>query len=195
MWSFRREDLEAWGLARFFVELNGQPASYADVVQGWQVDEEFRSLFSQTLANSEFPAFRWETPPVSAGTLTRPFEFVLVNSPGLARHPDRDAFAEHFKEGADDGVVVFPNLGGDAIMVVPCPIVAATAYGHIAAFVRDAPEKQQHSLWQAVGKAISGRVGSRLVWLSTAGGGVSWLHVRLDDRPKYYAHRQYAEAR
>ncbi|MGI9175867.1 MAG: DUF6940 family protein [Rhodothermales bacterium] len=25
------------------------------------------------------------------------------------------------------------------------------------------------------------------MWLSTAGGGVSWLHVRLDSRPKYYA--------
>ena len=40
------------------------------------------------------------------------------------------------------------------------------------------------------------RVGARPVWLSTAGAGVSWLHVRLDDRPKYYGcgpYRQYAE--
>jgi hypothetical protein len=32
------------------------------------------------------------------------------------------------------------------------------------------------------------------VWLSTAGAGVSWLHVRLDDRPKYYGYRPYQEA-
>jgi len=35
------------------------------------------------------------------------------------------------------------------------------------------------------------RLSSRPVWLSTAGGGVSWLHVRLDDRPKYYHHAAY----
>jgi hypothetical protein len=28
-------------------------------------------------------------------------------------------------------------------------------------------------------------------WLSTAGMGVPWLHVRLDDRPKDYGHRPY----
>jgi hypothetical protein len=35
------------------------------------------------------------------------------------------------------------------------------------------------------------RVSAKPVWLSTAGGGVAWLHVRLDDRPKYYAHAPY----
>ena len=29
------------------------------------------------------------------------------------------------------------------------------------------------------------------VWVSTAGAGVSWLHVRLDDRPKYYGYQPY----
>ena len=47
------------------------------------------------------------------------------------------------------------------------------------------------ALWQAVGEAMARRVGSKPVWLSTAGAGVSWLHMRLDDRPKYYAHSPY----
>jgi hypothetical protein len=29
------------------------------------------------------------------------------------------------------------------------------------------------------------------VWLSTNGDGVSWLHVRIDERPKYYTHGPY----
>ncbi|MFO1021395.1 MAG: hypothetical protein U0903_11970 [Planctomycetales bacterium] len=29
------------------------------------------------------------------------------------------------------------------------------------------------------------------VWLSTAGAGVPWLHVHLDDQPKYYSHAPY----
>ena len=31
-------------------------------------------------------------------------------------------------------------------------------------------------------------LGSQPLWLSTAGGGVDWLHMRLDKRPKYYRH-------
>ena len=31
------------------------------------------------------------------------------------------------------------------------------------------------------------------LWLSTAGGGVAWLHLRIDSRPKYYSHRPYRD--
>ena len=52
-------------------------------------------------------------------------------------------------------------------------------------------KQQQHALWQSVGEAMARRVGAKPVWLSTAGAGVSWLHVRLDDRPKYYGYVPY----
>ena len=29
------------------------------------------------------------------------------------------------------------------------------------------------------------------VWVSTNGDGVAWLHVRIDERPKYYAYAPY----
>ena len=135
-------------------------------------------------------AFRWETPGVTADTVLQPFEFVILDSPGLARCPDKGAFAEHFT-GAEAGVAVFTNLGGDAIMVVPVPLGEPLAYGHLAAFVRLAPDLQRHAFWQSVGEAMARRIGAKPVWLSTAGAGVSWLHVRLDDRPKYYAFRSY----
>jgi hypothetical protein len=120
--------------------------------------------------------------------------FVLLDSPGLARRPDPEAFAEHFGGAPEAGVVVFPNRGGDAIMVVPCPKARPSAYGHLAAFVREAPESQRHALWQSVGEAMARRLGAKPVWLSTAGAGVSWLHVRLDDRPKYYGFGPYRQA-
>ncbi len=28
-------------------------------------------------------------------------------------------------------------------------------------------------------------------WLNTEGGGVAWLHVRIDQRPKYYHYAPY----
>jgi hypothetical protein len=178
---------------RVAVEIDSQPASFADILRAWRHDAEFRAEFNARLADAPYPAFRWETPPVTDATVTRPFEFVLLDSPGLARRPDREAFAEHFGAATDDGVVVFPNLGRDAIMVVPCPIASASAYGHLAAFVREAPLKQWHALWRSVGEAMTQRLGARPVWLSTAGGGVSWLHVRLDDRPKYYGYGPYTQ--
>ena len=92
-------------------------------------------------------------------------------------------------------VVTFANLGRDAILVVPCPVAEFSAYGHLAAFVRFAPEQQRHALWKSVGAAMAGRVGAKPVWLSTAGAGVSWLHVRLDDRPKYYGFGSYRTSR
>jgi hypothetical protein len=119
---------------------------------------------------------------------------VLLDSPGLARDPDAGAFAEHFSGAGAGGVVEFPNLGRDAILVVPCPDGPLSAYSHLAAFVRQAPEPQKHALWAAVGAAMQRRLGGKPVWLSTAGAGVSWLHVRLDDRPKYYGHWPYQKA-
>jgi hypothetical protein len=191
MWTIRSEAVQPGSLDRYAVDLNGLPASYADVLRGWREDADFRSLFGRTLAECQFQAFRWETPPVTTSTASRPFEFVLLNSPGLAPYPDSGAFLEHFGGDAGDGVVVFPNLGRDAILVVPCRLADESAYGHLAAFVRGAPKVQQQALWQAIGKAMMERVGHRPVWLSTAGAGVSWLHVRLDDRPKYYGHGPY----
>ncbi len=191
MWSFRNEPLRGIRGLRFAVDFNAQPASFADAVRAWQDDTAFRSLFNAQLADAPYIAFRWETPPVTDSTITRPFEFVLLDSPGLARQPDPEAFAEHFGPVSEEDVVVFSNLGRDAIMVVPRPLTSPSAYGHLAAFVRNAAEAQWHGLWRSVGEAMLRRVGSRPVWLSTAGGGVSWLHVRLDDRPKYYGYGPY----
>jgi hypothetical protein len=188
MWAFARKDLTAPRGWQFTFD-----ASYADVLRGWQGDAGFRTSFNALLTEAPYEAFRWETPAVTTATLAQPFEFVLLDSPGLARRPDPEAFAAHFA-GAEGMVAAFPNLGGDAILVVPCPLTEASAYGHLAAFVRRAPEEQRHALWQRVGAAVAQRVGTRPIWLSTAGAGVWWPHVRLDDRPKYYAHAPYRQS-
>jgi hypothetical protein len=190
MWSARSEELaDACGV-RFALAVDSRPATFADVLRGWQGDTGFRALFNALLADAPFASFRWEMPAVTAATVARPFKCVLLDSPGLARRLEPEAFAEHFA-GAVGDVVTFTNLGGDAILVVPCPVAEASAYGHLAAFVRLAPEQQRQALWRLVGEAMLQRVGAKPVWLSTAGAGVAWLHVRLDDQPKYYGYAAY----
>jgi hypothetical protein len=61
------------------------------------------------------------------------------------------------------------------------------------AFHRSAPHSQQHAFWIAVVQAVQARLGSQPLWLNTAGGGVDWLHMRLDGRPKYYRHLPWRE--
>jgi hypothetical protein len=193
MWTTRSERLAGGHVIKVALDLDSSLVSYAEILRRWQDDAEFRLMFTKLLADAPFAAFRWETPAISTAMANRPFEFVLVDSPGLAAHPDDQAFAEHFRAASDSGVVEFTNLGKDAILIVPCPLAPAAAYGHLASFVRHAPESQKHALWKLVGAAMQRRLGSKPVWLSTAGAGVSWLHVRLDDRPKYYSFAPYRE--
>ena len=82
---------------------------------------------------------------------------------------------------------------GNEAVRVDRPLTAPSAYGHLAAFLRLAPEGQRQALWRAVGEAVARRVGAKPVWLSTARAGASWLHVRLDDPPKYYGHEPYRQ--
>ena len=179
---------------RFVPQHNGSPASYSDVLRGWQEDEEFRSFFLSLLTNAEFGAYRWETPPITAATAGREFEFVLIDTPALDQPADLGAFADQFSaESRSAGVVAFPNLGNDAVLVVPCPSGPKSEYAHLAAFVRNAPAEQKHELCRVVGQAMHARLGKDPLWLSTAGMGVPWLHVRLDSRPKYYAFAPYRQ--
>jgi hypothetical protein len=194
MWTPRVEPLRDNKGLKYAIELQSRPATFMEVLHGWQSDAAFRSIFNSLLADASFKAFRWETPAVTIATATNPFEFVLLDSPGLERRPDADTFAEHFVKD-ERTVAAFPNLGGDAILVVPRPIAEPSAYGHLAAFVRHAPEEQRHALWRQVGEAMAQRLSAKPVWLSTAGAGVSWLHVRLDDQPKYYGYGPYRRLR
>jgi hypothetical protein len=160
----------------------------------WQRDLAFRAHFISILANAPFAAYKWETPPITTATADRDFEFVLLNSPALAQKPDVTAFSEQFRAAGGKSTVTFANLGKDATLVVPCPAGPADSYVHLGAFVRTAPSEQVHELWQAVGAAVESQISAKPIWLSTAGMGVSWLHVRLDTRPKYYGYEPYRDA-
>lgn len=169
------------------------PWSCREALDALAGDAAFRRELTATLAASPCVAFRWETPPITLARVDRPFEFVLVDSPHLAPTPEPEAFAAHFASAPPDvDVLAVPNLGHTATLVVPRQLAAPRSYAHLARFVREAPEAQVHHLWQCVASHVKVRLSERALWLSTAGGGVSWLHVRIEGVPKYYAYRPYA---
>ncbi len=155
-------------------------------------DDDFAAWYTRLLADAEFEAFYWEHPPLTLERIESDTEFVLLNAPTLATvQADPAPFQSMFDDASDADVIVFPNLGGDAIMIVPCPVAAIDAYPHLAAFLRHAPADQIRSLWRHTAETVKQNVSSTPRWLSTAGLGVAWLHVRFDTHPKYYRHAPY----
>lgn len=194
MIRFERDVLEPGRAHRHRAFDEQGPLSFRAFLDALVDDADLRAALDELVAGEPFEALRWETPVVDQARLDRPFECVTVRDRSLAVPADPSAFREHF-DAAREPVRTFPNLGGDAQLVVPCPRDERADYAHLSAFCRSAPDDQRDELWRAVGRAMRARVGARPVWLSTAGGGVPWLHVRLDDRPKYYAWAPYRSAR
>jgi hypothetical protein len=157
-------------------------------------NDDFANWYSDTLAEFNAVAFYWELPPLTNAAIENDLEFVLIDAPMLARLPPEPApFASLFEQHSGEGVIVFPNLGGDALLVAPCPDGPIDAYSHLAAFLRQGEQDQVRKFWQVAAQTLLDQLNDTPIWLSTAGGGVAWLHLRLDSRPKYYSYRRYAE--
>jgi hypothetical protein len=188
------ENLNASTMHLEFSDLSlGKPISFRDAYTLWKTSADFRACFSENLAGVRSESYFWETPPITAGELDRRFECVLVAAPGLRRAADPTPFAAKFSASREArAVIAFANLSGDAELVVPRDLGGGANYAHLAVFLRTAPINQVDTLWRIVGERVEARLAAgRPFWLSTAGMGVAWLHVRIDATPKYYSHDPY----
>lgn len=195
MWAARRTDLGAGLSEQVTITQAGRTLTFAEVIAGWGDDHAFRDFFISELAATRFSAFFWEMPAIRGRRTDIQYEYVAIGSEFLAQMaPDPRAFESVFR-GKSNSVATFRNLGGDALLVAPAPIAGIRYYGHLAAFVRSAPEHQRHELFQILARAIARLlpVCRGPLWTSTSGLGVPWLHIRLDSFPKYYNYRPYAE--
>lgn len=131
---------------------------------------------------------------------------------------DDRPFREHFEKRQsrrkehpedDEGICVFDNLGKDATLVVPAYQGQGDkdTYCHLLSYLRapSVPASQKLALLQRVGRVTLDRCMRKrnegkgekeeeeedLVWVSTSGLGVAWLHVRVEDKPKYYTWQDY----
>ncbi len=178
----------------------GPPLSVRSFLRRLADDPAYGDALSHVLAAAPFEAFFWECRPLDPSLPDEPFEFVLVDAghaPALTEATaDRSAFAAELDRARGERAVAFPNLGGDARLIAP---TGRGPWAHLAAFCRSAPPADRHELWEAVARAALERLASdgatHPFWLSTSGLGVPWLHVRLDDRPKYITWAPYREVR
>lgn len=196
MYDVITETLPSGAATRYRVLSNGSRLSYGEALDLLKIDGDFRSFLTEQLKQSEYAAFRWETPSIQTNTRSRDFEFVLLDYPSFTkRKTDAETYKSYFASTHEkNGIVSFANLSGDATLIVPSPRTTEDAYGHFASFLRKAPVLQIDTLWQKIGDVVVGAISDRPLWLSTAGGGVAWLHVRLDSSPKYYGYAPYRNA-
>lgn len=165
--------------------------SFDDATRLLRENREFQLWLSRELGSAPMSAFYWETPPVTAHTMVKPFEYVVIDAPVLARRqPDRESFAARFRQTSGQ-VARFHNLGGDAILVTPVPVGENDDYAHLGSFLRSAPEEQICAIWRALFDTVTEMLSDSPIWISTSGLGIAWLHFRLDSVPKYYNHAPY----
>ena len=173
-----------------------QPLQFAELFELLATSGEFADWYGTILRRSDYSAYFWEHPPLTVSGIAGPAEFVLLAAPMLETvQADAGPFAEYFVAARTDDhsptVVRFQNIGGDALLVAPCPVTLDRGYAHLGEFIRNAPAEQVREFWRVTAGAVQDRLGAQPLWLSTSGLGVAWLHARLDSSPKYYQYRPY----
>ncbi len=183
------------------MELVGEPLSerttrytpgltWAEAAEALRHDRSLQDELTRVCA--EHAGIFWECVPSARAHQDVPFAFVTVQTEAVAALTvDRRAFPRELA-AATGPVAVFRNLSGDALLLVPTGAVPEGC-AHLASWCRSAPASEQRALWAEVGRQVQAWWARTAdpVWVSTSGLGVSWLHVRLDERPKYYSHRPY----
>lgn len=187
MWQINQTKVDERTVLNQIVD-EGTPISFAQWASLINTSEEFVLFFIGFLRDSPFDDFFWEVKPVNHKSWNSAFEFALVKASPFVKQDDRP-FESYFNN--DDEVVSFRNIRKDALLVVPNRKYEMSCYGHLADFVRKGPDKQVKAFWKRVGVEFENCDKKDYVWLSTAGKGVAWLHVRLDSRPKYYRYIPY----
>ena len=187
-WEWKESVLSS-RVRRYQPQLNQTPTTWHKVLDSWCQRDSRALSFINLLQQAPFAAYRWETPGIIKDRLSTAFEFVLVDAPEINVPANSAAFRDHFSPSKQ--TVTFRNLGRDALLVVPCPDSRETQFGHLSQFMQTANTGQILDLWCTVAEKMLQQVSSTPIWLSTAGGGVPWLHVRFDSKPKYYHHQPY----
>lgn len=191
MFKAQKEEISQ-GITKYKITCNERVINYKDWIECLKESTAFIEFFIETLKTSKYESYFWEVKPINKNTLNEDFEFVLLESKTLLKiEADYSSFEQYFKKGKE--VVSFSNLGGDAQLIVPTQIGESSNYAHLATFVRKAPMAQVIKFWEKVGEELEKLIGEKTKWLSTAGLGVYWLHVRIDSKPKYFRYTNYKE--
>lgn len=190
--SFEALEFEVDGVSKYFYYKDGNKISYAEAIKLFRNDNSFIELFNSVFAQCGHSNYIWEMKAITRSNQEDSFELVIHSLPASQTPPDREIYRHYFKNSdQDNDIVVFENLGGDALLVVPSPYRENSDYGGMPEFLKEAPTHQKYGIWQKLAEVIDKELSDIPIWVSIAGGGVRWLHIRVDKFPKYYRYAPY----
>ena len=101
----------------------------------------------------------------------------------LAINVDEKPFAEYIKMAKTQNLeyTQFYNRSGDTLLVIPI----AKKSPNITHFAKNTNKDEWLGLWKVVKQHLNKDKNKKL-FISTHGHGVDYLHVRLEEHPKYY---------
>ena len=142
--------------------------TYRQFLNKMQSDESFRGEFINVLQKSRFKTYFFETPKVTKQTLDDQFEFILSAADKLKNvNADKETFQDYFRKCKDSPVITFPNLGHNAVLVVPCPLEDASKLSHyssIGPFMRNIETNQVNQFWIEAARTMLLTVDQKVPW-------------------------------
>jgi len=221
--DFKAGNEESHGLLSFWrvrFYKGGIPLMWGEVLQMWAGDAvasksldlqdiaAFRALTTQVFAGYFWGSQEvfWECRPVTQETaMTTVFEFVGIVAAEMGKKPtDGNAFADKFVNnmGTLDCLQFMtpspPPKETNLLVPSRAPDTQLSVYRSFGSFFKGAPQEQVHNMLELLGKHIPDRMAARgdkglPLYVSTAGYDIAWVHLRLDNVPKYYRFKKYKD--
>jgi len=105
----------------------------------------------------------------------------------LPKNQDYTLFLDYIKKSKNKYVTSFNNLSGKTRLVIPIPKKNKN-FSTLNEFCKNASKTQQIIFWKKVALEIKRyKKNNEKVYLSTHGLGVPYLHIRIENTPKYYS--------
>jgi hypothetical protein len=182
--------------------LNGM--TWKQVLDKLENERAFALYFSQQILNdagNNMEGFVWRTTPTSLKTCGIDlYAHEFVNAPFLVnRRLDAVTYKEYFDKAKRGGelAVAFKNTaplsdGLTSMLVSPTPSIPENSnFNMLASFLRDKSITDDYKVafWKKVAQTAVGLMTTdplKPIWVNTHGGTVHWLHVRIEQTPKYY---------
>lgn len=150
VFKFEHNKLNGSQIKYHFLKSDDDKLTYKEFLSSLkEKDVDFLKEFLKALnhATSKLSAYFQECVPTSLNSLNKEFEFMVTKSKIMNDiSQDYSNFEEHIDKTQDKYVTSFPNLGGDATLIVPAPQKSSDAkmldYKNISQFAKNSLDEQ-----------------------------------------------------
>ncbi len=124
------------------------------------------------------------------------FEFCVIETSGFDIIGNPNIFEQYGVNQDSNDIKVFTNLSNTSVLISPAynRLYPTRTYVHIGNFMRSNNDIQKNNLIKSSFSIYFLQLSqnpNNVLWLSTHGKNVAWLHVRIDQQPKYISYDNY----